>query len=159
MNALVRKLAALSVLWSMCELLMPEGRQRAAVRMTVSVIVMITLLSSSIELMSVGMSETSAAPAISAVMPEEREYAAAALRSLANQAKAVAERFSERAGYDCTAAVYLRLDGSLDHMTLDLKRKERTAPLISENEAVQRLAALFEIDEASIRLTDGAIEE
>ena len=45
MDAFVRQLAVLSVLWSLSELLLPEGRQQKMARMTVSVLVMTALLS------------------------------------------------------------------------------------------------------------------
>ena len=44
MNAFVRQLAVLSVLWSVCELLLPEGRQQQMVRAAVGVLVMTALL-------------------------------------------------------------------------------------------------------------------
>ena len=45
MDAFVRQLAVLSVLWSLSELLLPEGRLQKMARMTVSVLVMAALVS------------------------------------------------------------------------------------------------------------------
>ncbi len=45
MDAFVRQLAVLSVLWSLSELLLPEGRLKKMARMTVSVLVMAALVS------------------------------------------------------------------------------------------------------------------
>ena len=46
MNAFIRQMAVLSVLWAFCEMLLPEGRQRRAVRLTVSLMMAASLLSS-----------------------------------------------------------------------------------------------------------------
>ena len=44
MDAFVRQLTVLSVLWSLSELLLPEGRLQKMARMTVSVLVMAALI-------------------------------------------------------------------------------------------------------------------
>lgn len=46
LNAFIRRMAVLSVLWAFCEMLLPEGRQRRAVRLTVSLMMAAALLSS-----------------------------------------------------------------------------------------------------------------
>ncbi|MEG0902414.1 MAG: hypothetical protein RSG96_09845, partial [Clostridia bacterium] len=115
MNAFVRKLAVLSVLWSLCELLLPDGRQQKMVRMTVSVLVMMVLVSSlSGLLMGVGESQT---PVVeSAAMLGEQSYARIALQALANQAERLCVRMAQNAGYVARAAVYLREDGALERV-------------------------------------------
>lgn len=159
MDAFVRRLAALTVLWSLCELLVPEGSQRRLVRMTVSALVMITLLASAGELFSGGADAEWALPAMSDAEPNGASYAEAALGALANQAESAIVRVAERAGYDASAAVYLRRDGALDHIRLTLARREGAAQLVDTGELKGRLAALFETEEANIHLTDGESDE
>ena len=53
MDAFVRQLAVLSVLWSLSELLLPEGRLQKMARMTVSVLVMAALISGLGNLMNI----------------------------------------------------------------------------------------------------------
>ena len=91
MDAFVRQLAVLSVLWSLSELLLPEGRLQKMARMTVS------------------------------------SYARAALSAAANQAEGYCVRLARRAGYEARAAVYLTMEGAVDHIDLWLTPGE--APL------------------------------
>ncbi len=45
MNAFVRKLVALSTVWAFCELLLPDGKMQKMVRITVSLLMMLSLVS------------------------------------------------------------------------------------------------------------------
>lgn len=159
MDAFVRKLAALSILWSLCELLLPEGGQRRLVRMTLSALVMITLLSSLSGLLTGEADMVPALDALSYAEPDSEAYAATALRSLANQVEGAVERFAARAGYDASAAVYLRRDGALEYVELALSSRDGMAPLISRREVAERLSEMLETDVGNIRFTDGAIAE
>ena len=44
MNSLIRQITVLSVLWTVCELLLPEGKYQPMVRMTASLLVMTALM-------------------------------------------------------------------------------------------------------------------
>lgn len=156
MNAFVRQLAVLSVVWSFCELLLPDGKQQKMVRMTVSVLVMAALISAVSGLLQHGtavMSELPA-PALALDTINEESYAASALRAIANQAENLCVRIANRAGYCAAVAVYLRTDGSLDHIELCLTGliREDVPPLISQEETAKRIAEMLEADPSLIWL-------
>lgn len=78
MDAFVRQLAVLSVLWSLSELLLPEGRLQKMARMTVSVLVMAALISGLGNLMNLQVE--SALPAVSDAAAVGESYVRAAVR-------------------------------------------------------------------------------
>lgn len=158
-NALVRQLSALSVLWALCELLLPDGRQLKLARLTVSALVMASLVSGLGGLLQKPVELNWSAPALAAYEPDEAEYARAALVSMANQAEGLCERVASRAGYDAAAAVYLRRDGSLSHVELRLWQSGESPPLMTQAEVVSTLATLLQAEESAIHLMDGAMNE
>ena len=107
MDAFVRQLAVLSVLWSLSELLLPEGRLQKMARMTVSVLVMAALVSGLGSLMDIQLE--SALPAAADASAGGDSYARAALSAAANQAEGYCVRLARRAGYEARAAVYLTI--------------------------------------------------
>ena len=150
MSAFVRQIAVLSVLWAMCELLLPEGRQQRMVRMTASLLVMAALLS------TVGSwlgSARSAQPAMTQTVQQTAEdtYRRTALVAFANQLESYCVRMAQRAGYQAGAEVYLTLDGELDHVKLTLNQPE--AALISSARLAQTLSQQLDVDEQRIWLS------
>lgn len=155
MNAFVRRLAALSVLWALCELLLPEGGQQRLARFTVSAMVMISLVSALGGLLGVRMDTAPTAPAVAQAAPDESHYRMAALRSLANQAQGLCQRVAARAGYRAVAAAYLGMDGALDHVELALEPMEGQTALCAPAELAARLADALGAEPSRIWLTDG----
>lgn len=150
MNAFVRQIAALSVLWALCELLLPEGRAHQAVRLTASVLVMTALLMSAERLMEKPLqAQTALAPQVQTAARES--YAETALRAAANQIGADCRRLARRAGYQAEAKAYLTMDGAVEGIELAIDSTEKT-PLMTE-EALQTMLA--ERYQAPITLTGG----
>ncbi|MEG1471687.1 MAG: stage III sporulation protein AF [Clostridia bacterium] len=166
MNAFVRQLAVLSMLWSFCELLLPDGKQQKMVRMTVSVLVMAALLTALHGLIRTGTAATAALPTLAAKTQavSTLSYAHYALTALANQAESFCVRLAQKAGYAATAAVYLRENGALDHVELCLNAPQGTAPppLLTREEVAEVIAKQLEANPAEVWLiapTDGAMDE
>lgn len=136
MDAFVRQLAVLSVLWSLSELLLPEGRLQKMARMTVSVLVMAALVSGLGSLMDIQLE--SALPAAADASARGDSYARAALSAAANQAEGYCVRLARRAGYEARAAVYLTMEGAVDHIDLWLTPGE--APLLDAEEVARTIA-------------------
>lgn len=150
MNALVRQIAVLSVLWAMCELLLPDGKHRHVVRMTASLLVMAALVSTAGGWIQWG---EAARPAISAAVHHTAEdtYLRTALTAMANQAKGYCERLAHRAGYEARAEVYLSMSGALEHVQLVLK--PLGAPLAAPEELAAMLAGQLGAPEERIRIS------
>ena len=121
MDAFVRQLAVLSVLWSLSELLLPEGRLQKMARMTVSVLVMAALVSGLGSLMDIQLE--SALPAAADASAGGDSYARAALSAAANQAEGYGVRLARRA---------------VDHIDLWLMPGE--APLLDAEEVARTIA-------------------
>lgn len=149
MGTFVRQLAVLSVLWAVCELLLPDGRQQQMVRMTVSVLVMAALLSTAGELLQVR-PQYSPALAQQLTAGAENHYRKTALRAMANQAAAYCERFFSRAGCSVEASVFLHLDGTLERIEIECLADEG---LISAKEAAGLLVRQLDIDAECLRLS------
>lgn len=148
MDAFVRQLAVLSVLWSLSELLLPEGRLQKMARMTVSVLVMAALVSGLGSLMDIQVE--SALPAAADAAAAGESYARAALSAAANQAETYCVQLARRAGYEARAAVYLTLEGAVDHIDLSLAAGE--TPLLSEEEVARTIAGQLAIPPEMVRL-------
>ena len=150
MEAFVRQLAALSVLWSLSELLLPEGRQQKMARMTVSALIMAALISGLGNLMDVRVEGTLPTAALGAVSAES--YARTALRAAANQVEALCVRLARRAGYEAQAAVYLTQEGAVDHIELALEAGD--APLLSARELAAAIAGQLSIAQERLRVSE-----
>mgnify|MGYP001636514439 FL=1 len=148
MDAFVRQLAVLSVLWSLSELLLPEGRLQKMARMTVSVLVMAALISGLGNLMNIQVE--SALPVVSDAAAVGESYARAAVSAAANQAETYCVQLARRAGYEARAAVYLTLEGAVDHIDLSLAAGE--TPLLSEEEVARTIAGQLAIPPEMVRL-------
>ena len=151
MEAFVRQLAVLSVLWALTELLLPEGRQQKMARMTVSALVMAALVSGIGGLLSLpaesGLPDAAAATAAAG----RQSYARAALSAAANQAEAYCVHLARRAGWEARAAVYLTAEGAVDH--IDLRLESGEAPLTDGETLRQTIAGQLGIAPDRIRLT------
>lgn len=150
MNTLIRQIAVLSVLWTLCELLLPEGRHHQMVRMTASLLVMTALLT------TVGSwlgTESYASPVMSTAMQQaaEEAYQRTALAAAANQLETWCRRMAERAGYQASAAVYLTLDGAVDHVQLVIHPSEH--PLMTAARLANTLAEQLGMEHEQIRLS------
>lgn len=150
MNAFVRQIAVLSVLWAMCELLLPDGKHQQMVRMTASLLVLTALLSAAGNWIS-GEQPAQTAMTHRIVQASENSYQRTALTAMANQLEGYCVRMAERAGYQAGAAVYLTQDGALDH--IDLVLAQHGAALMSSAELAKILAGQLGVGEERIRLS------
>lgn len=140
MNAFVRQLAVLSVLWSFCELLLPEGKQQRMVRLTVSVLVMTALLSALNGLLgSVQALEWPSQPVL-AQGEGSLQARRTALQAAANQARAFCLRQAAKAGYEAECEISLRMDGTLERAVLRLCPKAESPPLMTAEDLIALLA-------------------
>lgn len=146
MNAFVRQIAVLSVLWAFCELLLPDGRQQRMARLTVSLLVMTALLSALNGLL--GHSLWAGWPAGTVLARGEGGGQAdrVALQAMANQARGYCVRFAEKAGYAADCAVTLKADGGLHQATLTLGLKADTPPLMDVETLRAKLAQALSTD-------------
>lgn len=157
MNAFVRQLAVLSVLWALCELILPVGKQQQMVRMTVSMLVMTALLSTAGSLLRPPYGEASPALAQQAAAASQASYRRTALTAWANQAESYCVRLAQCAGYAAQAAVYLTQQGRIDHIVLKVQDEQHT--LMNIPELQQTLAEQLSIREEQIQITDGGTED
>lgn len=148
MDAFVRQLAVLSVLWSLSELLLPEGRLQKMARMTVSVLVMAALISGLGNLMNIQVE--SALPAVSDAAAVGESYARAAVSAAANQAETYCVQLARRAGYEARAAVFLTVEGAVDHIDLSLTPGE--APLLDAETVARTIAEGLAVPRERVRL-------
>lgn len=121
MNAFVRQLAVLSVLWALCELLLPGGRQRPLVRMTISVLVIAALLSTAGQWLASMTVPALPTLADQAAQTWKGSYRNTALTAAANQVKGYCERLARRAGYEASATVFLTTEGALERVELTVR--------------------------------------
>lgn len=152
MNGLIRKLAVLAVLWSVCELLMPEGKQQHMVRAAVSVLVLTALLSAAGTWLR---GDQAVLPVASQQgwQASQDQYRRTALTAFANQAKSWCEAFCRRAGYEAQAVVSLRMDGSLDGVTLTLMPQ---TPLMDAQQLADRLAQELNTERERVHIAEGS---
>lgn len=148
MNALIRQIVVLSVLWAVCEMLLPNGKQQQMVRMTLSVLVMTALLSTAGEVLGNTPHEQPVL-AQQAVQASDHSYQTAVLRSAANQAAAFCRQTADRAGYAAEVSVSLRRDGQLDHIAMKLRS---LSPLMTQEKLVQMLASQFAVQTERIHV-------
>ena len=141
MNAFVRQLAVLSVLWSVVELLLPDGKQQPMIRMTMGVLVMTALITQAGRWM--GTVEEMPAWSVQTTQATESAYRHTALRSLANQIENYCVYQAERAGYQAQAGVWLRQDGKIER--IDLQLAQEGAVLLNAQKLCDHLAQQLRI--------------
>lgn len=150
MNALIRQIAVLSVLWALCELILPDGKYQQMVRMTASLLVMTALLST----VSGWLGNAPPAQTVMSVKVQqeaEETYQRTALTAMANQIERYCVQMAQRAGYQASAAVWLTMNGALDHASLVLDEPETA--LVSPGELLSLLAEQLGVEEERIRLS------
>lgn len=152
MSAFVRQLAVLSLLWSFCELLMPEGRQQRLVRMTVGLMVMAALISALSGLLGGVQAVEWPSQTVFQQNEAKAEPELVYLRSVANQARQYCLRLAQKAGYQAEANVYLRRDGSLERVELKLATAEGSTVWLDEQALREQLAQAFEVEPALIHI-------
>lgn len=150
MNGLIRQLAVLAVLWSACELLLPDGRQQQMVRAAVSVLVLTALLSTAGSWLR-GEQAILPAAAQQSLSVSQSQYRRTALTAFANQMQRYCESHCRYAGYEAQAAVYLRMDGSVERIELAL---EAVSPLMTTDGLIASLCSAMGVDRQCIRLND-----
>ena len=147
MNEFLRKLAALGVLTSLCELLAPEGGMRRIARLTIGLMTTALLLSALLSLKQGLMG--GASPSVETAMftsfeaasaQDEERYRQVSLQARANQVKVVCEQLLRAAGYQGTATVLVAQDGGISSIQLDATAE---APLVSADELSARIADTF----------------
>lgn len=150
MNALIRQIAALSVLWAICEMLLPGRKYQQMVRMTAGLLVMASLASTVFSWLD---KSPEAQPVMTVRFRQnaQESYQRAALTAAANQMRSLCERLADRAGYQASATVYLRMDGSVEYVQLTLKAKPQV--LIPADELKKRLAQQLGVEEECIRFS------
>ena len=154
MNAFLRRLAAMGVLTTLCDMLLPEGGTRRAVQLTVGVMTTALLLSA---FLSVGQQlmgaqrSSDAVASVAAASVETSVYRQTALQALTNQTADYCERVARSVGYVCTASVTLDESGACTAVRLCLTK---ASPMISENELLERLARALSMERSQI----GAVE-
>lgn len=148
MNAFVRRTAVLSVIWAVCEMLLPEGRTQKMVRMTAGLLVMSAVLGS----VGTMLGQKVVLPAWSqeTVQAGEENYRRIVLKSMANQTAAYCKRFAEQAGYSAEAAVWLQQSGKLEKVELTIRTEKK--PLITEKELLLGLSRMLNVPQELIRL-------
>lgn len=149
MNGLIRQLAALAVLWSAWELVMPEGRQRQMARAAMSVLVLTALLSAAGTWLR-GDQAVLPAAAQQGVQTVHSAYRRTVLTAFANQTKSWCEAFCRRAGYEAQARVSLRMDGALEAVELTLRKE---TPLMDAEELAALLADELDTERERVRVT------
>lgn len=124
------------MLWAVCELLLPTGRQQQLTRMTVSVLVMTALLSTAGDLLDV---QPQGRPALvrQAAQISEDHYRETVIRTAANQTAAYCERFFSKAGCTAQATAFFTLDGAVEHIEIIL---DAPPALMTAQEAAELLA-------------------
>ncbi len=174
MGGFLRQVISLSGLWALAELLLPEGSLHKAARLCMSLITMAVLLVSMVDLVS-GWLNTSlpedAMEGLGALAQQSAEAAPAAatgagyveayLTAQANQAENLCLRMARQAGYQARAAVYLRQDGGLERMQVQLlgpapgPEGTRATPLLAAAELRTALAKAFGAEESQVNVSEG----
>ena len=147
MNGFVRQLAALAVLWALCELLLPKRQHM--VRLAVSLMVMAALVLSLSQLFR--WAQQVDWPVFATVQPSHTVdgYQRIALTSLANQLEQACLRFARKAGYEARVVVCLHQDGGVERIQLFLRRGD--GPLLLDEAALaSALAEWLSLPEACV---------
>ena len=155
MDGFLRRLAALGVLTTLCELLLPEGGTRRVARLTVGLLTTAMLLGAFLSVRSAVLGGGAASPEAAVVASAEafvradgERYRDAALQARANQASDACGRLLAAAGYRGDAVVTVDADGAIVSVEL---RAEAEAPLLSPDELSQRVAEAFALERAQVK--------
>lgn len=129
---------------------MPDGRHQQMVRMTASLLVLTALLTTVSGWLGDGQA---AQPAMTVRLQQVSEdtYQRTALTAMANQMESYCVHVATRAGYQAKAAVYLTMDGALDHIDLALVPSD--SALMPPDELAQTLAQQLQVERGRIMLS------
>ena len=159
MNAFIRQMAVLSVLWAFCEMLLPEGRQRRAVRLTVSLMMAASLLSSLNALLPTAAEPSWETFAFFQQGGGNEPARRLALRSAAREAEAFLVRLAGRAGYDAQGKVWLDMDGALFQAEVMLSPRESQSLLLTADQLRQKIAQTLQVEESRITVVQSSEAE
>lgn len=152
MNGFVVRLVVLSAMWAVCEMLLPDGKTRQAVRFVVSLLVMLSLLAFMSEAMNV-----EAVPAASdAIFAKGQDSCAEEifLRSRANQIRDYVAALCHRAGYEAEVTVYLTRDGAPERIELTLWTRDGQQPLMNGAELGQSIRTALQVEESVLTMEE-----
>ena len=154
MDGFLRRLAALGVLTTLCELLLPEGGTRRIARMTVGLLTTAMLLGAFLSVRQAVLGGDARQPesAVIASIDEvvaldDQRYRDAALLARANQASGVCRKLIEAAGYCGDAVVTVDSDGAILGVEL---HAQADMPLVSADELSARIADAFALERAQV---------
>lgn len=154
MNGFVVRLVVLSVMWAVCEMLLPEGKTRQAVRFVVSLLVMLSLMA----FMGEALKAETFAPEDTMVFTAGQDSCAGRiyLRSRANQTRDYVAALCRRAGYEADVTVYLTMDGATERIELTLWTRDGQEPLMNGTELGQSIREALLLEERALRITEKA---
>lgn len=132
-------------------MILPDGKYQQMARMTASLLVMTALMSAISGWL--GKAQPSQ-PVMSLRLQQAAEdsYQRTALTAMANQLERYCVQWANRAGYQASAAVWMTMDGALDHIQLTIGQLQ--APLISAAELAQTLAQQLGVEEDRISMEE-----
>lgn len=159
MNAFIRQMAVLSVLWAFCEMLLPEGRQRRAVRLTVSLMMAASLLSSLSALLPTAAEPSRETFAFFQQGGGNEPARRLALQSAAREAEAFLVRLAGRAGYDAQGKVWLDMDGALCQAEVTLSPREGQSLLLTADQLRQKIAQTLQVEQSRITVVQSSEAE
>lgn len=153
MNALIRQVVVLAVLWAVCELLLPTGNLQQMVRMTVSALVLTALISTAAQ----ALHSFSPMPPLmqQATVATSATYQQTVLRSAANQLANYCRRLASSGGYEADVMVWLTEEGGIDSIELSLMESQ---PLIKPNALAEIIAAQLDISRQQIHLAENGMD-
>ena len=153
LNAFIRRMAVLSVLWAFCEMLLPEGRQRRAVRLTVSLMMAAALLSSVTALLPASAERVQESFALFRQAEGSAAADRLALQAAAREAEAFLVRLAEKAGYDAQGSVWLCTNGALYQAEVRVSPNKGQTLLLSTGQLRQKIAQALQVEEDRITVS------
>jgi hypothetical protein len=143
-NGFVVRLAVLSVLWAFCEMLLPEGKSRRMVQFIVSLMMMLSLIGFTADLLGREAPHAGNMPVLAETSPgvEGRRIF---LQARANQLRSYAIGLGERAGFRTDATVYMQENGAVERMELTLWKRENGPPIMTGTALAETLARTLDI--------------
>lgn len=145
-------MAVLSVLWAFCEMLLPEGRQRRAVRLTVSMMMAAALLSSAADLLPGYVKPVQESFAFFQQSDGNAAAERLALQAAAREAETFLVRLAGKAGYDARGRVWLSADGALYQAEVTLSPREGRTLLLTAEQLRQQMAQTLQVEESRITM-------
>ena len=148
MRDFVRQTAVLSVLWALCELVVPNGALQKLVRAAAGMLILTALLTTAGRLLP-GTTTASVSLSTQAQHASADSYHRTALTALANQTQRYCEQLAAQAGYEARAVVTLWSDGALESVEIQLSAR---SALLTWRELRSEIARRLDTQEERIRL-------